>query len=357
MKTPQKPEPDNILNTPEDKGTANKIVKIVLCGYGHTGLGLLKGLLKCPQYCTVTGVFRWVNIPGKQHHWEGVEKEFAALVAEHALLDIACDGVNSYPFTQILSSLTPDVLLFGSWGEIIKPHILDQSALTVINCHPAKLPAHQGANPYASVILHNETETGVTFHLMVSKIDAGDILLQESIPVLPTYTGDTLRQLCASTAETLVEQLARLLHYHHGNQLPLVGTPQDPLQQSYFPQLKPSDGKLNWQHNSEQIFRQMRALFPWMITYASLLEISWLKLSITVLFFAPSFQLVQAPGKTIPPGTLLFVSPEKLLIALRNETELLEVQQYHIRINQWIVPRWIATVLRLFLLRTGKQLQ
>lgn len=333
-------------------------VKVVLCGYGCLGLSLLRALLNCPQYCSVTGVFRWVSIIGKESYWEPVEKEFQDLVQQARLFDIINEGVNSYAFTELLERLKPDVLLFGSWGEIIKPHILNKDGLHVINCHPSKLPAHQGANPYASVILNDESETGVTFHKMVSQIDAGDILLQQTIKILPVYTGDTLRRLCAECAEGMIEPLLKKFYHHIFDQHPLQAIPQDALLQSYFPQLKSEDGLLDWQENNTVMFRRMRALFPWIVTYAIVQEIQWLKLSIKVLFFAPSFQpVLDNDTRTETPGCIIKRSKQKLFIALNDDSHRLEVHQYRISMNRWLLPDFLNELVGSCLLRPGKQLQ
>jgi phosphoribosylglycinamide formyltransferase 1 len=69
----------------------------------------------------------------------------------------------------------------------------------VINLHPSLLPAFGGrgmfgANVHAAVLQAGAKESGASVHLVTGDLDAGPILLQESVPVLPDDTPDTLRE-------------------------------------------------------------------------------------------------------------------------------------------------------------------
>ena len=85
--------------------------------------------------------------------------------------------------------------------------------MKMINIHPALLPVGRGAWPMAVTILRDLRESGVTIHKMTEALDAGDILIQEKIPVSPRETQKSLtdrqraalpgmvRTLCANLDE------------------------------------------------------------------------------------------------------------------------------------------------------------
>jgi methionyl-tRNA formyltransferase len=333
------------------QASLDRKLKILLCGYGHLGLGILQGLLSCHDQCEVVGVFRWTARPGGHAFWEPVEDDFKNLIAQAGLLDIQCTGVNSFEFIQLLQELQPDVVLVGSWGEILKPHILELPGVILVNCHPSKLPAHRGANPYASVILQQETETGVTFHRMAPQIDAGAIFLQRSVPLGPYENGETVRGKCVETAQAMVPELVSNLYRHvvHGEPLPELE--QDHTVKSYYGQLKQERGQLDWSQNAEDMFRQIRGLYPWIVCY------SFLEGRRAVVFYECRFIAVDpavVQGKL--PGTIHQFEQGAFQVVVNDPNFLLEVTTYQIAANtNFFLPAWACGFLAPFLLRPGKR--
>lgn len=331
----------------------NGNVRILLCGYGHLGLALLEGLLDASEHCEVVGVFRWSSRSGQSQTWEPIEKDFQHRIAQIGTPDLSCKGMNSYDFITLLQKMKPDVVLVGSWGEILKKHILEQDAPIIINCHPSKLPAHRGANPYSSVIRQQEQETGVTFHRMSTEIDAGDIILQRIIPLSGLEDGGSVRDKCASTAQEMIAELVQLLKAHFIDGLPLPQHQQDHHQHSYFPQLKPEDGLLNWQENPHTLHRQMRALFPWIPCYSKLNGRQ------TVLFYDPKFVSSSTPTQATP-GTILNFNRGLIQVATADPNLLLEVSSYQFsgflgNSGNAYWPIWASPWLAPFLLRPGRR--
>lgn len=326
-------------------------VKVLLCGYGHLGLGLLQGLLASEDYCEMVGVFRWSSRPDSMNFWDAEEALFQQTVHQAGLEDIECPGMNSYEFTVILAQLQPDVVLIGSWGEIIKPHLIEYPGIVLLNCHPSKLPAHRGANPYASVILNQEAETGVTFHRIVKKLDAGAVVLQKIIPLEGDESGALVREKCSIAAKEMVHELLIRLKAHVIHGKPLKETIQDESQKSYFPQLKAEDALIHWDRSPEDLFRQMRALYPWMACYSRVNR--W----INILFLDPGFQDRKPDhfsGK--PPGTILSLQNGVLQIASSDPKQVLAVSVFQLIYQQYALPLWLGSLLSFLLLYPGKKL-
>jgi folate-dependent phosphoribosylglycinamide formyltransferase PurN len=92
------------------------------------------------------------------------------------------------------------------------PQILRRDLLDIfesaINYHNGLLPGYRGLRATAWSMYRGETETGFTFHYMTERIDAGRILLQNSIPI----TSETsYRELEVKKALLARSQLARVL--------------------------------------------------------------------------------------------------------------------------------------------------
>ncbi len=100
--------------------------------------------------------------------------------------------------SQELASRGTELVVLAGFLRILPASWVERWKGRVINIHPALLPRHGGRGMYGShvheaVLAAHETETGATVHLVTSPIDAGPILTQRSIPVLPDDTPDTLR--------------------------------------------------------------------------------------------------------------------------------------------------------------------
>ncbi len=78
-------------------------------------------------------------------------------------------------------NLKPDIYLNVSYPKIIGKELLDSSLC--INLHMAKLPDYKGRNVFTHIIQNKENIAGTTLHMMVEKVDAGDIIAERQLPV------------------------------------------------------------------------------------------------------------------------------------------------------------------------------
>ncbi len=79
----------------------------------------------------------------------------------------------------------------AGYMRVLSPAFLERFP-AILNVHPSLLPEFRGLNAVQRALAVGARETGVTVHFMVEEVDAGPILVQESVPVLPGDTEDTL---------------------------------------------------------------------------------------------------------------------------------------------------------------------
>lgn len=62
----------------------------------------------------------------------------------------------------------------------------------MLNIHPSLLPAYKGNKVHERVIQAGEKESGASVHFVVPELDAGPVISQATVPVLPHDTPETL---------------------------------------------------------------------------------------------------------------------------------------------------------------------
>ncbi len=78
---------------------------------------------------------------------------------------------------------TIDLCIVYSYGQIIPAQFLNVPRLGFWNIHPSLLPKYRGPSPIAYPLFLGDTDTGVTLMKMDEKIDHGDIIAQEKVPI------------------------------------------------------------------------------------------------------------------------------------------------------------------------------
>lgn len=293
------------------------MLKVVLMGYGELAQSLLIGILESRH--KIVGVFRWEKeLPNKPVAFlrdTFIPDGLTSITRAENIYDIKAGKANSPKFIKEIKKLAPDVIIIGSWGEIIKKEIINLPKTAFINCHPSLLPKHRGGNPYASVIKYGETKTGVTFHLVNEGIDTGEILLQKEIIISQDDTGGSLRNKCAFAAKEAVSEVLDKLE-----KAELIPKKQDEAISSYFPKLTENDAKISWEKPASEIHNKIRSLIPWMKSY-TLHENTFLFINSTKVIELNT--CTEAPGKILDKnnGTLIIstADPNKAIMASKIE--------------------------------------
>ena len=113
--------------------------------------------------------------------------------------------INAAEFVAVLrDTIRPDLLVSIAASQILRPQVLSLPRYGCINLHSAPLPRYQGMMPNFWTMVHGEAEAAVTIHYMVEKLDAGEIIVQRAVPILPT---DSLHDLMVRSKEIGVAAL------------------------------------------------------------------------------------------------------------------------------------------------------
>lgn len=93
---------------------------------------------------------------------------------------------------QVLEAVRIDLVCLAGFMRILSPWFVERWSGRLVNVHPALLPMFPGLDTHARALAHGVKIHGCTVHLVVPEVDAGPILAQAAVPVLPDDTADTL---------------------------------------------------------------------------------------------------------------------------------------------------------------------
>src|SRR5205814_2881007 len=111
-------------------------------------------------------------------------------------------------FLEELRSLHANVQVVVAF-RMLPEVVWNMPPLGTINVHASLLPQYRGAAPINWAIINGEKETGITTFKLQQKIDTGDILLQEKIPISETETAGELHdELKILGANVLVKTIS-----------------------------------------------------------------------------------------------------------------------------------------------------
>jgi methionyl-tRNA formyltransferase len=160
--------------------------------------------------------------------------------------------------TAQLAEYRPDFIVVCAYGQILTSAVLDIPPYQCINVHFSLLPRHRGASPVAAAILAGDEFTGVSLQLVRKKLDAGPLLMAGAVPVMPwDSTGSLTKKLSLVAPGMLLEALSGWLHGE------IEPRPQDEARATYFSQLRKEEGEIDWNLPAVEIWRRVRAFYPW----------------------------------------------------------------------------------------------
>ncbi len=161
-------------------------------------------------------------------------------------------------FRDTVRSLEPDLLVVAAYSKIFRESFITLFPEGGINIHPSILPKYRGPSPVQAAILNGDGETGVTVQGLALKMDSGDILAQERVPLKGDETAPELLHESFQIGARLVVEVV------HGMERGAPeGVAQNEEQASYCHLLKKQDGLINWTDGADRIARMIRAYLPW----------------------------------------------------------------------------------------------
>lgn len=110
---------------------------------------------------------------------------------------------------EVLRAGEIDVVVMAGFGTVLGAALQDAYAGRVLNTHPSLLPSFPGWHAVEEALAYGVKVTGCTVHLVTLEVDAGPILAQEAVPVLPGDDVGTLHERIKATERRLYPRTIR----------------------------------------------------------------------------------------------------------------------------------------------------
>ncbi|WP_346840115.1 formyltransferase [Microbulbifer sp. SAOS-129_SWC] len=223
----------------------------VVFAYHNVGARGIEVLLSCGV--DIQLVVTHEDNPNENIWFDSVE----ALAKRNDIPVIKPDDPNTPDIVNKIQALAPARIFSFYYRHMLQAPLLDIPTAGAFNMHGSLLPKYRGRVPVNWAIINGETKTGASLHRMVLKPDAGSLLDQQAVPILPNDTATDVFQKVTLAAETvLLRTLPKMLD-GTAKETPLVLSSG-----SYFGGRKPADGLIDWSRSAQEIHNLIRAVAP-----------------------------------------------------------------------------------------------
>ncbi|HLH69217.1 MAG TPA: phosphoribosylglycinamide formyltransferase [Candidatus Dormibacteraeota bacterium] len=105
-----------------------------------------------------------------------------------------------------------ELVINAGYDRILTPGFVAAFRDRILNVHPSLLPAFAGGmDAIERALAHGVRITGCTVHIVTEEVDAGPILVQAAVPVLPGDTVETLRARIQAEEHRILPEAIELL--------------------------------------------------------------------------------------------------------------------------------------------------
>ena len=227
--------------------------KIIFMGTPDIAAQHLNVLFK--KNLNIVGVF--TQPPRKKNRGMRIEKSEVHQIAEKNNIEVFYPSSIDVTVIEKVKSLEPDLIIVIAYGIILPSKFLNIPKYGCININVSLLPRWRGAAPIEHALLAGDEKTGISVISISPKLDAGDILMQESFAIDKDINSDDLTiNLTNLGKKTLMETLPLLFENK------LIRKKQDESKVTYANKFISEDRKINFYNSSDDVYNHIRAHGP-----------------------------------------------------------------------------------------------
>lgn len=168
-------------------------------------------------------------------------------------------------FLEELRKLDADVFVVVAFRMMPKV-LFEMPKIGTFNLHASLLPDYRGAAPINYAVINGEEKTGATTFFINEKIDEGNILLQEEIPVLENENAGSLHDRLMEMGSKLVVKTLDGLAENSITERP---QPEVEYPKNAFKIFK-EDTRIDWTKNSKEVHQFILGMSPYPAAFTTL---------------------------------------------------------------------------------------
>ena len=104
----------------------------------------------------------------------------------------------------IFEAYQVDLVVMAGWMRVVSKKFCDAFAGRLINLHPSLLPKYKGLGAVVQALKSGDDETGCSVHWVTEHLDSGAVIKQQTVPILPGDTVDTLQRAIQQAEHNLL---------------------------------------------------------------------------------------------------------------------------------------------------------
>ena len=87
-----------------------------------------------------------------------------------------------------------DLVVLAGFMRLLKAEVLGAFDGRIVNIHPSLLPKYKGVAAWKQALEAGEEEAGCSVHYVCAEVDAGEVIAQQSVPILEGDTPESLHE-------------------------------------------------------------------------------------------------------------------------------------------------------------------
>ena len=203
----------------------------------------------------IVGVF--TQPPRKKNRGMNIEESPVHQIAKKNNLETFYPSSIDGKAIEQINSLDPDIIIVVAYGIILPSELLDIPKFGCINIHVSLLPRWRGAAPIEHAMLAGDVKTGISIIKISPKLDAGDILHQESLNISADMYSDELTVALTNLGkQTMLRVLPKIFENK------TLSKKQDLNKVTYAKKFTSADRKINFNNSTNEVYNHIRAHGP-----------------------------------------------------------------------------------------------
>lgn len=225
-------------------------MKLIFAGSSEFAIPILEEILALRRYEIPMVISQAAKPTGRKLLLQDTPLATAAKYLGHQVF--TPEDINSEASIAAISALHPDVIITASYGAFLGKTLRKLATFGAINLHPSLLPKYRGASPIRAALLAGDDITGNTIFRLNAKMDAGKILVQEKMPILPGENYSHLQDRLANQAAMMLVRLLSQIATTEAIEQPSEGI-------SYSQMISKADAKLDFGLSALELQNRIRA--------------------------------------------------------------------------------------------------